>query len=97
MLSNYISRHWRSTTTSNAVHPGWVSSKLAGPNAPGSTQSGADTLVDLAAPALEEDIGTGQYFSGRKAARPAGAALDEARQEELVGIYERVSGVKMPA
>ena len=95
MLSNFVARHWPSTE-SNAVHPGWVSSKLAGPNAPGSTQSGADTLVDLAAPSLDKKIGTGQYFSGRKASEPAATALDEKKQDELIGIYEKLSGVRFP-
>ena len=95
MLSNFVARHWPNTE-SNAVHPGWVASKLAGSGAPGSTQSGADTLVHLAAPILEKKVGTGQYFSSNKATEPAAAALDEKRQDELIGIYEKLSGVRFP-
>lgn len=96
MLANAVARRWKDVE-SNSVHPGWVASKLAGPGAPGSTQSGADTLVDLASPSLDQKIGTGQYFSGRNATAPAAAATNIKKQDELLGIYEKLSGVKLPA
>ena len=96
LLANAVARRWRDVE-SNSVHPGWIKTKLAGSSAPGSTQSGADTLVDLAAPSGGKAIGTGKYFSGRKVTSPHPTALDESKQDELMRIYEELSGVKFPS
>ncbi|KAI9718181.1 MAG: hypothetical protein M1828_006813 [Chrysothrix sp. TS-e1954] len=96
MLANAVARRWKEVQV-NSVDPGWVASKLAGSSAPGQTQDGADTLVDLANPGLDQDVGTGQYFTGRKPRSPQAAGIDEAKQEQLMTMYEKLSGVQWPS
>ena len=95
MLANAVARRWKDAE-SNSVDPGWVSSKLGGRSAPGSTQDGANTLVDLAAQDLDESVGTGLYYSRRKPTQPQIAGTDIKKQDELMGIYEKLSGISFP-
>lgn len=95
LLANAVARRWKEVE-SNSVDPGWIKTKLGGGSAPGSTQSGADTLVDLAAPSGGKAIGTGKYFSGRRPATSHRAASDEKKQDELMAMYESLSGITFP-
>lgn len=49
----------------NSVCPGWVKTDMGGPNAPRSTEEGADTIVWLAT--LPDDGPTGGFFRDREA------------------------------
>jgi NAD(P)-dependent dehydrogenase (short-subunit alcohol dehydrogenase family) len=48
----------------NAVCPGWVRTRMGGPNAPRSVDDGADTIVWLAT--LPNSGPTGGFFSNRR-------------------------------
>jgi len=48
----------------NCASPGWVRTKMGGPNAPRSVEEGADTIVWLAT--LPDDGPTGGFFSDRE-------------------------------
>ena len=96
VLANAVARRWKDVQC-NSVDPGWVKSKLGGSYAMGSTQAGADTLVDLAAPDINKSVGTGQHFASRRPTQPHRTGSNEGKQEELMSIYAKLSGIKFPA
>ncbi|KAL9058746.1 MAG: hypothetical protein Q9162_001614 [Coniocarpon cinnabarinum] len=96
MLAGAVARLWEDVD-SNSVDPGWVKSKLGGPSALGSTQKGADTLVDLAGPDLRQSVGSGQHFAGRRVRQPHQAGHDIKKQDELMAIYRKISGIAFPS
>ncbi len=78
--------------TSNALHPGTVGTKLLRRgfgHGGASVEEGARTGVYLAL-SREVDGVTGRYFSNRRPVRPSSAALDEALQERLWEVSERL-------
>ena len=82
---------------SNALEPGWVRTKMGGPDAPDNLDAGHRTQVWLA---VSEDPGatvTGKYFY-HKLQRPPNPAVHDARlQDALLDACRRFSGVEMPA
>jgi NAD(P)-dependent dehydrogenase (short-subunit alcohol dehydrogenase family) len=95
MLAFAIARR-RSGVLSNAVEPGWVATKMGGPNAPDDLTAGAHTQVWLASSAEPAALVTGQYFYHRRP-RPADpAAHDAALQDRLLFECARLSGVALP-
>jgi len=95
LLAFGVARHWPDVR-SNAVDPGWVATKMGGPGAPDDLDSGSRTQVWLA---VSDDVaakGSGTYFYHQRPRAPHPAALDPARQDELVGICRRFSGVLLP-
>ncbi|KAI9717193.1 MAG: hypothetical protein M1828_007386 [Chrysothrix sp. TS-e1954] len=96
MLANAVARRWKDVE-SNSVTPSWVASKLGGMSAPGSTQDGADRLVYLAALGQGKSVGTGLYYARNRPTQPQPAALDEKKQDELMSMYEKLSGISFPS
>jgi NAD(P)-dependent dehydrogenase (short-subunit alcohol dehydrogenase family) len=95
LLAFGVARHWPDVR-SNAVDPGWVATKMGGPGAPDDLDSGSRTQVWLA---VSDDVaakGSGTYFYHQRPRAPHPAALDLARQDELLGICRRFSGVLLP-
>ena len=82
---------------SNALEPGWVRTKMGGPDAPDNLDAGHRTQVWLA---VSEDPGatvTGKYFY-HKLQRPPNPAVHDARlQDALLDACRNLSGVEMPA
>ena len=93
---------------SNALDPGWVPTKMGGPQAPGSLDAAVETYVMLA-----EGSGGGGGSSSSKGGKggqatgklfgPGGLerspkleADDVATQDRLLEILERITGVKVP-
>ena len=93
ILANAVAKRWKDVE-SVSVHPGWIKTKVGGSSAPGSAEEGSKTLVDLAA---GKSVGTAKYYSERQVATPHPAALDEGKQDELMGIYESLSDIKFPS
>ncbi len=89
LFSNALARRLRADgVTSNALHPGVITTKLlkAGFNMSGaSVQRGSETSVFLAVSPLVEGI-TGRYFSDAREASPSSLSNDEAFQ---LGLWER--------
>ena len=96
MLANAVARRW-TDVQSCSMDPGWVQTKLGGGGAPGTTGPPAKAIAAYAtgeaSPAGDR---TGVYFgtSGAKGAHDG--AANTGKQDQLVGIYEQLSGVKIP-
>jgi NAD(P)-dependent dehydrogenase (short-subunit alcohol dehydrogenase family) len=79
---------------SNAVDPGWIKTKLGGPNATNELDEGAETPVWLASSDEPEAQASGRLLKWRQVLVPNPAATDVAMQEGLLEACERLSGVK---
>ena len=93
MLAFAVARRWPGVL-SNALEPGWMPTRMGGPRATGDLDAGSRTQAWLAAGDAPE--GTGGYFHHLRAARPSSTARDEARQERLLAICARLTGVTLP-
>jgi NAD(P)-dependent dehydrogenase (short-subunit alcohol dehydrogenase family) len=77
---------------SNAVCPGWVRSRMGGPNAPVDLRTGAATQVWLATSDDPSAQVTGRYFRHMNRLVPPQPATDETLQEGLLAACSRLSG-----
>jgi hypothetical protein len=96
MLAFAVARKWPDVL-SNAVDPGWVPTKMGGPNATDDLSAGAETQVWLATSDDAEAMGSGEYFYHRKRRAPMAAAREEKGQDRLIVECARISGVPFPA
>ena len=95
LLAFAFARIWPDVL-SNALEPGWVATKMGGPNAPDDLDQGHRTQVWLA---VSEDPAakvSGEYFFHLRRRTPKAAARDAEVQERLLEACQRFSGVKMP-
>ncbi|MEU8002147.1 SDR family NAD(P)-dependent oxidoreductase [Catellatospora sp. NPDC049111] len=82
---------------SNAVDPGWIKTRMGGPNAPDELADGAETQVWLAT-ADEAEVGfSGRYLKRRQDLRANAAAYDIAAQDRLLAACAHLTGEKFPA
>jgi NAD(P)-dependent dehydrogenase (short-subunit alcohol dehydrogenase family) len=94
-LAFAVARRWPGVR-SNAVDPGWVRTRMGGPNAPGDVETGSRTQAWLAATDDPEAAASGYWFHGRRR-EPAAAVLDPEFQDAVVGELARLTGVELPA
>ena len=95
MLCKAVARRWPQVYA-NALNPGWVPTKMGGPGAPDSFESGYETQVWLA---VSEDAAakvSGRYFYHRKECPYNKEADDEGLQERLMSLCEEITGVSFP-
>ena len=95
LLAFAIARKWDGTL-SNAVHPGWVATKMGGKSATDDLNKGPQTQTWLAVSEEPAAKVTGQYFFHKQQRKALGAAHDPAVQERLIAECERISGIKLP-
>jgi NAD(P)-dependent dehydrogenase (short-subunit alcohol dehydrogenase family) len=91
MLSMAIARIWPDVY-SNAVNPGWVSTKMGGKGAPDDLQKGYETQVWLATSDEKNAKVSGRYFFHQKESRFNPEAGDENLQDELLAFCREISG-----
>jgi NAD(P)-dependent dehydrogenase (short-subunit alcohol dehydrogenase family) len=94
LLAFAVARRWPDVL-SNAVEPGWVATKMGGPNASDELDQGHRTQVWLA---ISEDGGaktSGKYFFHMRQHEPKAEARDETLQEKLLEECKRISGVEL--
>jgi NAD(P)-dependent dehydrogenase (short-subunit alcohol dehydrogenase family) len=96
LLAFAVAQRWPSVF-SNAVDPGWVATRMGGPGAPDDLDEGYGTQVWLATSDDKAARVSGKYFYHRQPTAPDSAAHDTARQDELVEVCRRLSGVALPA
>ena len=85
----------RPDVRSNAVDPGWVPTRMGGPNAPDDLREGHRTQTWLATSEDPEARTTGGYWYHRRRDGPEAAAADEAFQDELLAALERHTGERL--
>ncbi|GAA3105139.1 short-chain dehydrogenase [Streptosporangium carneum] len=90
-LALALASRWEGTS-SHAVDPGWVPTRMGGPGAPDDLIAGHRTQVRLAA---DHDVtpSTGGYWYHQQVQTPHPAARDEGFQARLIHALERHTGV----
>lgn len=87
-----VARRWPSVL-SNALEPGWVATRMGGPNAPDDLDAGHRTQVWLAVSDDKDARVTGQYFHHLRPRAPNPVAQSEEAQDRLLQECQRLSGV----
>lgn len=95
LLAFAVARRWPGVY-SNALEPGWVATKMGGPQAPDDLQAAPKTQVWLAVGDEPAATVSGEYFYHQKPRAPLAIVYDEAVQEHLLEACERYSGVRLP-
>jgi NAD(P)-dependent dehydrogenase (short-subunit alcohol dehydrogenase family) len=96
LLAFAVSRRWKDTL-SNSLEPGWVATKMGGPNAPDDLSLAPKTQAWLAASDDAEAKVTGSYFYHRKP-REAHPMVRSAKvQDDFIAACEHLSRVQLPA
>ena len=96
LLAFAIACHWPGVL-SNALEPGWVPTKMGGPEAPDDMDAAHRTQVWLAVSQDPAATVTGKYFFHMRQRTPNPAAHDAGRQDALLDACRRFSGIEMPA
>ncbi|QQQ78787.1 SDR family NAD(P)-dependent oxidoreductase [Saccharothrix sp. 6-C] len=93
-LAFAVARRWPDVL-SNAVDPGWIRTKLGGPNATDDLPTGADAQVWLATSDEPAATVTGRYFKWREDLRANPAAYDVEVQDRLLDACAEITGVEL--
>lgn len=94
LLAFAVARRWPDVL-SNALEPGWVPTKMGGPQAPDDLDQGHRTQVWLVASDDPAAMVTGEYFFHLRLRSPNPASRDVERQEKLLDACKRLSGVDL--
>jgi hypothetical protein len=78
-----VARIW-TEVFSNAVDPGWVSTKMGGPGAPDDLRRGHRTQVWLATSDDPQARTSGGYWYHQRRAEPAASVQDQRFQDQLL-------------
>lgn len=95
ILCKAVSRKW-SGVYANAVNPGWVATKMGGPNAPDDLQKGIETQAWLSVSSEEKAKVKGRYFFHKKEELCRSEAVDAGLQEKFLSLCEKMSDVHFP-
>lgn len=96
ILSMAVARLWPDVYV-NALHPGWVPTKMGGKGAPDSLEKGYETQVWLAVSKDAEAKVSGCYFHHKKQSRYLPVAKDIQVQEKFLKVCEGITGVHFSA
>lgn len=96
ILACAIARRWQNVF-SNSVDPGWVPTKMGGPDATDDMSQAHLTQVWLAASDDPKAQVTGKFFHYLKQTNPNPQADNVALQDRLIAICTEISGVPLPA
>ena len=90
-LAAAVARLWPDVVASS-VDPGWVPTKMGGPNAPDDLRLGHLTQEWLATSSDPEAVVTGGYWHHKLRVQPHSASLELAFQNELLEALEQATG-----
>jgi NAD(P)-dependent dehydrogenase (short-subunit alcohol dehydrogenase family) len=93
-LAAAIAHRW-SNVRSNAVDPGWVPTRMGGPNAPDDLTLGHVTQVWLAVSEDGDAAVSGEYWHHQRTELPAPAVEDPAFQRGLLDELARMTHVEL--
>jgi NAD(P)-dependent dehydrogenase (short-subunit alcohol dehydrogenase family) len=93
-LSAAVARLWPSVL-SNAVDPGWVPTRMGGPNAPGDLRLGHLTQEWLAVSDDPDALTTGGYWHHERLQKPHPAVHDKNFQDQLLDSLARFTGTAL--
>jgi NAD(P)-dependent dehydrogenase (short-subunit alcohol dehydrogenase family) len=96
LLAFAIARRWPSVL-SNALEPGWVSTKMGGSDATDDLDQAHRTQVWLAASGDPAALVSGEYFYHKEKRHPHPATRDARIQDRLLDFCSRVTGVELPS
>lgn len=96
LLGFAVARRWPEVL-SNCVEPGWVATKMGGPDAPDDLDLAPRTQAWLAAGAAPSTRVTGDYFYHQRPAKALDAAFDATLQERFLALCAQLSGIELPA
>lgn len=96
LLAFAFSRRWPDVF-SNALEPGWVATKMGGPNAPDDLEAGRRTQAWLATSDDQAAKVSGHYFYHMRLRQPHPSTQDSNRQYALIAACARFSGIELPA
>ncbi|MBN8228357.1 SDR family NAD(P)-dependent oxidoreductase [Corallococcus macrosporus] len=94
-LAAAIARRWPEVF-SNSVDPGWVPTKMGGPNAPDDLRLGHLTQEWLATSDATEACTTGGYWHHQRRVEPHAAVHDLEFQAQLLSELARATGISIP-
>lgn len=95
LLSQTIARVWPQTL-SNAVEPGWVSTKMGGPDAIDDLTKAPVTQAWLAVSHDKEAMANGRYFYHQRARAFHQKAADPEIQDAFLDSCKKITGVSIP-
>ena len=95
LIAFAVARLWP-TVLSTAVDPGWIKTKLGGPDAWDEVDEGASTQVWLATSDDDDARVTGEYLKRHAVQEPNPAARDTALQDGLLARLADLTGVELP-
>jgi NAD(P)-dependent dehydrogenase (short-subunit alcohol dehydrogenase family) len=93
-LAFAVARHWPEVL-SNAVDPGWVPTKMGGPDAPDDFEAGYRTQAWLAASEDSAAMVSGRYWHHRATEPPAREVSDPSFQDRLASKLAELTGVRL--
>jgi NAD(P)-dependent dehydrogenase (short-subunit alcohol dehydrogenase family) len=96
VLAFAVARRWPDVL-SNAVDPGWIRTRMGGPNAPGELPEGADTPIWLATSDEPAATRTGRYLKSRTEIPANPSAHDIRVQDGLLAACAELTGVELPS
>ena len=94
LLAFAVARLWPNAL-SNSLEPGWVPTKMGGPEAPDDLDEGHRTQVWLAVSDDPAALVSGEYFYHRKRISPSPATRVESTQELLLSECQKISGIRL--
>jgi NAD(P)-dependent dehydrogenase (short-subunit alcohol dehydrogenase family) len=94
-LAFAVARRWPAVL-SNAVDPGWVPTRMGGPNAPDDLALGHATQEWLAVSDDEAARVSGRYWHHRRQTAASRDSLDPAFQDRLIATCAELTGVALP-
>jgi NAD(P)-dependent dehydrogenase (short-subunit alcohol dehydrogenase family) len=94
LLAFAVARLWPDVF-SNSLEPGWVPTKMGGPEAPDNLEEGYATQVWLAVSNNRRALVSGEYFYHRKRRAPSPATRVTATQDLLLSQCEKITGIRL--
>lgn len=94
LLAFAVARLWP-IVFSNSLEPGWVPTKMGGPQAPDDLNEGYRTQAWLAVSNDPAALVSGEYFYHRKPISPSPATRAVVRQELLLSQCEKISRIRL--